>query len=66
VHDGEIDPIFALLSDGVLFYLNRYVKSQNDVFPMFVHEVALRGAIGGLWYVMSAAWIIGLPFFLRP
>jgi hypothetical protein len=66
VDDGEIDPTFALLRDGVLFYLNPYVKSQNDVFPMFAHEVALRDAIGGVWYIMSPARIIGLPFFLRP
>jgi hypothetical protein len=66
VHDGEIDPTFILLSDEVLFYLIPYVKSQNDVFPMFVHEAALRDAMGGVWYIMSPARIIGLPFFLRP
>jgi hypothetical protein len=66
VHDGEIDATIVLLRNGVRFYLKRYVKSQKDIFPLFVHEVALRDVIGGVWYAMSAALIIGLPFFLRP
>ena len=47
MRDGEIDPTFVLLSDGARFYLNRYVKSQNDIFLMFVHEVTLRDVIVG-------------------
>lgn len=63
MHDGEIDATFILLRSGVRFYLKRYVKSQKDVFPFFVHDVVLRDVIGGLWCAMSASLIIGLPFF---
>jgi hypothetical protein len=67
VYDGEIYPTFVLLRNGVRFYLKRYVKSQKDIFPFFVHEVALRDVIGDVWYAMSAALIIGLSFFfMRP
>jgi hypothetical protein len=62
-YDGEIDATFVLLRNRVRFYLKRYVKFQKDIFPFFVNEVALRDIIGGVWYAMSAALIIGLPFF---
>jgi hypothetical protein len=63
VHDGEIYATFVLLRNGVRFYLKRYVKSQKDKFSFFVYEMALRDVVGGVWYDMSAALTIGLPFF---
>lgn len=63
MHDGQIDATFVLLLIGVRFYLKRYVKSQKDILPFFVHDVALRDVIGGVWCALIAALIIGLPFF---
>jgi len=65
VDDREIYATFVLLRNGIQLYLKRYVKSQKDMFPFFFHEVALRDVIGGVWYAMSAALIIGLPFFFE-
>jgi hypothetical protein len=58
-HAEEIDPTLGLLSHKAGFHLGEYVSSQNNRFPVLIHEVLLHDIMVGVWWAVRVTRITG-------
>jgi hypothetical protein len=64
VHDEKNDSAFVLFRFKTWFELSGFLNSQNNRFPLLIHEVPLHDVAVGVWCAISATTITGWIHFL--